>query len=274
MNFNEWLPFYEKIVRTFGYSVEKDEEAARVLSALLRGRGLGVAVLKERLQGKVVVVLGAGPSLERNLRDLASLGITDDAALIAADGATTAALNLNLTPSVIATDLDGRIEDVIEACRLGSIAVVHAHGDNIDTVKRYVPALKGRVVGSVQVKPLPNVYNFGGFTDGDRGAFIADAVGASAIVLAGMDLGRVVGKYSKPWLKSHVKANRVKAKKLEVAKELLEWLSLRSRAKLFNITGTSSIKGFVNVEASELKPLLASSSRGYSTLYRGGGWMW
>jgi len=252
LDFNEWLPFYEKIVKTFGYDVKKDEEAAHILSSLLRGERLGISTLKERLQGKAVVVLGAGPSLESNLHDLMLSGITDRVVLVAADGATRATLDRNLIPRVIVTDLDGGVNYVVKACRLGSIAVVHAHGDNIDLVKRYVPILKGHVIGSVQVKPPPNVYNFGGFTDGDRAVFIAETMGASIIILAGMDLGRVVGRYSKPWLKDHVEASQVKAKKLEVAKELLEWLSSRSKAKLFNITGTSHILGFKNIKASEL----------------------
>jgi len=32
------------------------------------------------------------------------------------------------------------------------------------------------------------VYNFGGFSDGDRAAFAADELGASSITLAGFDL--------------------------------------------------------------------------------------
>ena len=43
--------------------------------------------------------------------------------------------------------------------------------------------------------PTNNVYNFGGFTDGDRSVFLAEELGASQIILVGMDLGNKIGKY-------------------------------------------------------------------------------
>lgn len=44
-----------------------------------------------------------------------------------------------------------------------------------------VPALIAASAGALLV------YNFGGFTDGDRAVFLAEALGASLIVVAGMD---------------------------------------------------------------------------------------
>jgi uncharacterized Rossmann fold enzyme len=64
--------------------------------------------------------------------------------------------------------------------------VVHAHGDNVDALSEEVPRLK-RVVGTTQSKPLDNVYNFGGFTDGDRCVFLAQEFGARSITLIGFD---------------------------------------------------------------------------------------
>lgn len=64
--------------------------------------------------------------------------------------------------------------------------VVHAHGDNMDALSEEVPRLK-RIIGTTQSKPLDNVYNFGGFTDGDRCVFLAQEFGARSITLIGFD---------------------------------------------------------------------------------------
>jgi uncharacterized Rossmann fold enzyme len=55
-------------------------------------------------------------------------------------------------------------------------------------LRHWVPRLPGPVVGTTQAAPLPNVHNFGGFTDGDRAVFAADHLGASRIVIIGFDL--------------------------------------------------------------------------------------
>ncbi|MBW6471049.1 MAG: DUF115 domain-containing protein [Methanosarcinaceae archaeon] len=91
---------------------------------------------------------------------------------------------------VIVTDLDGDVKKEIVANKKGALAVVHAHGDNIDKIKKYVPRLRG-VIGSTQANPLENVYNFGGFTDGDRCVYLAKEFGAVSITLVGFDFDDV-----------------------------------------------------------------------------------
>ncbi len=49
-----------------------------------------------------------------------------------------------------------------------------------------VPQL-GNIIGSTQVQPLENVFNFGGFTDGDRCVFLAKEFQASGIMMIGFD---------------------------------------------------------------------------------------
>ena len=66
--------------------------------------------------------------------------------------------------------------------------VIHAHGDNIPQLQYWVPLFPGPVVGTTQSQPLPPLHNFGGFSDGDRAAFAADALGAERIVFVGFDL--------------------------------------------------------------------------------------
>ena len=42
-------------------------------------------------------------------------------------------------------------------------------------------------MATTQSRQFPGVHNFGGFTDGDRGVFLADAMGAKSIRLVGFD---------------------------------------------------------------------------------------
>jgi hypothetical protein len=127
-------------------------------------------------------VFGNAPTLDRELDELQE----KDAAFLAADGATAVLLRRGIVPDIIVTDLDGPFPDILKANQEGSIAVVHAHGDNLDALHRYVPKLK-RVIGTVQCRPPEGLYNFGGFTDGDRCVFLAKELGATSIKLVGFD---------------------------------------------------------------------------------------
>lgn len=80
-------------------------------------------------------------------------------------------------------------------------------------------------MGTTQSKPLKNVYNFGGFTDGDRAVFLAIKLGAKKIILAGMDFGEKITKYSRPKLSRDVEeADEIKKLKLKYAEKLIEWI--------------------------------------------------
>ncbi len=228
MDWSEWKPFYLRIVREMGYSIEEDRKAAEVLRALLlegdeylTREELG-AVLEKR-----AYVFGAGPSLEDALRG----GDFSDGTVIAADGTTSALLDQGIVPDIIVSDLDGRIPDLKIANDKGSFMVVHAHGDNVEKLTAYVP-LFSRVLGTTQTEPLDVVYNFGGFTDGDRAAFLAEELGAREIVLIGFDFGEVVGRWSKPNLREHSPVWESKRKKFAFARELLGWLEKNGRAKV------------------------------------------
>jgi uncharacterized Rossmann fold enzyme len=115
-------------------------------------------------------------------------------------------------------------------------------------LRRLVP-LFPRALGTTQVEPRPGVFNYGGFTDGDRSVFLAYAMHASNIVLAGMDFGVKIGKYSKP----KVKKPAVKVRKLQFGKALLEWLAERGGPKYYNVTqGGELIKGFESINPEQL----------------------
>ena len=248
MDLRMWMPWYRRIAEAMGYSEEEDQEAANILSRLLALSGMGPWELKARVSGRPAVVFGAGPSLPLDVERLADAGLLEGCAVISADGATAALLERGILPDVVVTDLDGDPSSILRADSEGSLLLVHAHGDNVDRLLELVPRLEGYVIGTTQVEPRPRVYNFGGFTDGDRCAFAAEEAGARAIILAGMDLGEVVGRYSKPHLRADEAASEVKAAKLRFAKELLEWLATWSRARLFNATyGGCDIRGFERV---------------------------
>ena len=92
--------------------------------------------------------------------------------VIAADGATEMCLDVGIIPDFVVTDLDGNYQSLIRAHLEGSIMVIHAHGDNIDKISSQVPYFSN-AIGTTQNFPLNNVYNFGGFTDGDRSVSLA-----------------------------------------------------------------------------------------------------
>jgi hypothetical protein len=235
VRFVDWFPYYQNIRAEFGYSTEKDQEAARALSAMISKKALDPRVLQKKLNGKNVFVVGAGPSLEDGIELLKK---NKSAVKIAADGAAQALLKNKIKPDIVVTDLDGDAASLQKAEKTGAIMVVHAHGDNTAMLKKLVPKFR-KLVGTTQVMPLENVHNFGGFTDGDRCVFLAEEFGAKKIVLVGMDFGTEIGKYSK----KKVKNAELKRRKMEAGRRLLEVLAKQSRSQLFD-TSKKPIRGF------------------------------
>ena len=182
MQFATWEPLYQSILQDFGFSSSRDEEAAMLLAELLRGREPLLCAAKAKVAGHKVVVCGNAPCLENELEGLQER----DAIFIAADGATAVLLGRAVVPDIVVTDLDGPFSAILRANQMGSIVVVHAHGDNLDALNRYVPQLE-RIIGTVQCRPPPGLYNFGGFTDGDRCVFLAQELCATSIKLVGFD---------------------------------------------------------------------------------------
>jgi len=226
MRWGLWHPRYEEIVTRLGLDKKADEAAAKTLNDFLPKPD--IRRLTSLIKGKECIVLGAGPSLDDDLKKFERAGFLNKT-LISADGATSAVLKYR-DPEIIATDLDGNVADQLGAWRRGSWLVVHAHGDNIEQVKKTAPALNERVIGTTQTKPFGKLFNFGGFTDGDRAAFMAHELGASKIYLIGMDLGTKIGR------RSGDKNRERKLIKLEICGELLSWLAGELGAPLANLT--------------------------------------
>ncbi len=224
----KWYQWYNYIRLKLNLSFEFDQKAADILSNLLSENHGSIESLYDLSKNySKAIVVGAGPSLERSYSILKQ---TRDCLIVSANGATSFLLRSKLLPNIIVTDLDGLLKDIIKANRNGSMVIVHAHGDNIKKLLKYVPILKNPL-GSTQVEPRPYVYNFGGFTDGDRGVFIVKALGFRIIGMIGMDLGMRIGKYSKYGVKID---KGVKIAKLEIAAKLLEWAA--SEIELYTLT--------------------------------------
>jgi uncharacterized Rossmann fold enzyme len=182
MKFEEWEPIYQEILDDFSFDRGSDEEAAFLLSKLIEDRSINIQRLSDLIYRKQVTICGNAPLLEDELRSTDVSGRM----VMAADGATSILLKNCIFPDVVVTDLDGCMEDIISADERCAIIVVHAHGDNIPAMKQYVPSLKN-VIGSTQSKPIKNVHNFGGFTDGDRCVFLAKEFNADRVELIGFD---------------------------------------------------------------------------------------
>jgi len=180
MDFKDWDIYYRQILKDFGYSREEDERSARIPDASLAGTRVEPDSLRPLFAGKDVTIAGNAPSLA------AELAVVEHP-LVAADEATSVLRNAGIRPDVIVTDLDGDVEEQVAANAEGAIVVVHAHGDNVAAVERWAPQFRGRVIGTTQSRPFGRVYNFGGFTDGDRAGFLADHLGATSLLLVGFD---------------------------------------------------------------------------------------
>ncbi len=213
MDFAAWEPIYERILEDFGFDREGDEKAALFLSHMLVEKNTSsLSELKAVIFGKPVLVCGNAPKLRNDLSEIDFSAFT----IIAADGAAAVLMDMGIVPEVICTDLDGNsdadIEKEILACEQGSIVLIHAHGDNIDKLEKYVPRFK-RFIATTQAKPFDKVYNFGGFSDGDRCVFVAKEFGAKSVRLAGFDF-------------EDSRVNPIKKKKLKWAKELIGMLGI------------------------------------------------
>ena len=234
MQFVTWFPHYQDIRSKFGYSTEKDQNSAYLLSEKIKNKALDPTVLRKKIESKSVIVIGSGPDLENYLPFLKR---NRSFVKIVADGTVKFLIENGIKPDIVVTDLDGDPKFLLQAEKLGSVMVVHAHGDNTAIIEKLVPKFK-KVFGTTQVMPVENVHNYGGFTDGDRGVFLAEEFGAKEIILVGMAFDGEVGEYSKS-----VQNIEIKKEKLKIAKKLLQLLAKDSRSNLYD-TSQKPIPGF------------------------------
>lgn len=210
MEYREWEPFYEAILADFGYDRGADEAARDWLAEHPCTFDLGNLALIG-----TVAIAGAADTLESEL-DVVERADTVVAASDAAGRLATAGVQ----PDLVVTDLDGDPDAAIDLAAAGVPVAIHAHGDNRQVLREYVPRFPAAaMIGTTQAEPVGQLHNHGGFTDGDRAAFLADAVGADRLTFPGWDFDAATGS---------------KSRKLEWAALLLHWLE-RRRGQQFDV---------------------------------------
>ncbi len=245
MKVKGWGKKYVKILKEFNFSRKEDAESARVLNSILK-RKVPLKKLEEKIRNQTVFVVGAGSSL---LSSIPVLKKYKNITKIVADGATRALIENKIIPDVVVTDLDGDPEFLKKASKSGAIMIVHSHGDNIE--KLHLALGFRTCIGTTEGRPFGNIHNFGGFTDGDRCVFLARCFKAKKIILFGMDFGPKIGRYSK----IRVYNRRIKLKKLQHGKKLLEWLASKDSSGLYT---TKPIRGFTRIRAVNLDKIISN----------------
>lgn len=243
-----WRRKYLGILREFGYSEERDAEAARALDAILAGSP-PERRLSELIRGRTVFVLGAGPSLRRAVEAVQRFPRVPR---IVADGALAALEERGAAADVVVTDLDGDLEALRRAGASSTILVVHAHGDNVERLelaRDFVNCL-----GTAQSGECGSVRCFGGFTDGDRAVFLADHFGAARIIMLGMDFGSRIGRYSFTARRDRA----AKLRKLRAAQRMLEWLASLSGSEI--LTTSKPMPGIERIRYRDLGRVLAGGA--------------
>ncbi|MDB4348377.1 DUF115 domain-containing protein [bacterium] len=240
MMISGWEKRYFSILKELNYSEKKDKESAVILDSILKKTDTNEKI-REIIQGKTVFVIGSGPSLSIAIPKLKKL---KKSIKIAADSSLKPLIDNGIIPDIIVTDLDGNEDAIKKISKTKSIFVIHAHGDNIEKLQM-VKKMKN-CIGTTQTNAFNKIQNFGGFTDGDRGVFLASHFDAKKIILFGMDFGNQVGKFSN----TKRSDREIKLKKLEIGKDLLIWLSTITKSELF--TTSKPIDGFKKIAYKEL----------------------
>ena len=235
-----WEKRYFSILKELNYSEKKDKESALILDSILKKTDT-IKKIRKLIEGKTIFVIGSGPSLSIAIPKLKKL---EKSIKIAADSSLKPLVDNGIIPDIIVTDLDGNEDTIKKISKTKSIFVIHAHGDNIEKLQM-VKKMKN-CIGTTQTNPFNKIQNFGGFTDGDRGVFLASYFNAKKIILFGMDFGNQIGKFSNTKRSDRV----IKLKKLEIGRDLLIWLSTITKSELF--TTSKSIEGFKKISYREL----------------------
>jgi len=240
MMISGWKKRYFSILKELNYSEKKDKESALILDSILKKTDT-IKKVRKLIEGKTIFVIGSGPSLSIAIPKLKKL---EKSIKIAADSSLKPLVDNGIIPDIIVTDLDGNEDTIKKISKTKSIFVIHAHGDNIEKLQM-VKKMKN-CIGTTQTNPFNKIQNFGGFTDGDRGVFLASYFNAKKIILFGMDFGNQIGKFS-----NTKKSDReIKLKKLEIGRELLIWLSTITKSELF--TTSKPIEGFRKIPYKDL----------------------
>ncbi|MFB6254601.1 MAG: 6-hydroxymethylpterin diphosphokinase MptE-like protein [Halobacteriaceae archaeon] len=214
MNFAEWDPFYRAILDDFGYPRSADEKSRDLLKDLLEDWFEPSCI---EVSNQTVAIAGGSQTLMNDFHIVQSADV-----IFAAGGATEILRDQGYSIDVMVTDLDTNPMTAKTLTLANTPVVVHAHGDNREIIRSYLPTFDhSYILPTTQAKPLQPIQNFGGFTDGDRAAFLADAMDADTLIFPGWE-------FDDPSLSSE------KRRKLDWAERLLYYLE-RKRGESFPI---------------------------------------
>lgn len=175
-----WWSFQEEISEQFDFSKDREAVASRLISNVKHNS----FSIRKRIEDKDLILVGAG--LQKDT-DIPSSNV------IVADGALRACLERNIIPSLIVTDLDGYIPDILWARKQGSEIILHAHGDNIARVFQYLSDINPNCITTTYPSVSSNCW--GGFTDGDRALMMSLSLNCNTIKMIGFDYN-IIGNYS------------------------------------------------------------------------------
>ena len=194
----------------FGWAYEDDLTCALEMSEIFsskmpsgvekwanENRSVSLQNLERNLNSAEKVIIVGAAIEDSEIEGLKKL----DCVIIAADGSVGAVKNLNSLTCVV-TDFDGNphLDQVAEN---GVTFIAHVHGDNREKWKQSLTKWEflpnpPEIILSHQVKEeILGMYNFGGFTDGDRAVCLALYLGVPIhkITLIGFST-KQVGKWS------------------------------------------------------------------------------
>ncbi len=202
------LKLREECFLDLGIDPALDREAALEVSELAEKHGFRQNLPDLWGRGNAAI-FGPAPYV---VRDISGYGLK-----IVADSGISRFLVMNSLPDVIVTDLDGPLQEILFCQRNGSFLFVHVHGDNLEKVKSNMPLFGERTLFTCQSTETYDLFDFGGFTDGDRSAFIADHYRSESITIYGF-------RFDNPVPKPFGNQAR-KLKKLRWARRFLEELA-------------------------------------------------
>ncbi len=225
MNLRTWLSIYFRIASLMKYNIIADQLVPLVALVLNLPRIFPVSHLHKLILNRIVFVFGAGPSLSSILPKFRRRIYDRDRyrgsiSVVCADAAITPLLEHGIVPDIIVSDLDGNIKFLSKASKLGSLFILHGHGDNLHQILKFSKYLN-RIIISTQVFPVYPIINYYGYTDGDRAVSLAMKCGAKKIIIIGMDLDVAPD----PFYKYKKLPTTIKRIKLKIASTLIELLS-------------------------------------------------
>ncbi|MHA1976111.1 MAG: 6-hydroxymethylpterin diphosphokinase MptE-like protein [Candidatus Hodarchaeales archaeon] len=270
MQLDKWNIEYLKIVSDLNLNIAEDIHSTNQLESILQTNlGYNSNYVLKRLIKKLdqpILIVGAGPSLETDFNNCKRYLSFENIVTIAVDGSCSLFQELQIVPNIVLTDLDGEWSAIRWAISSGAITLIHAHGDNLSLIQKFFEEKKSFVGntciwGTTQNMIETNLFNFGGFTDGDRAIFLSFHFNSPIIGLIGFDFGETIGKYST--LNPLITKDPIrKLQKFNIALTLLASHFHSHKGARFNLTSSGEeIPGFPRVSLNDFKNNLIEWNR-------------